>query len=90
MRMQFGLTKPKNNPANMTYEEAATVPVIANTALHFIRDMGNVQAGQRVLINYRRCAYCIDCLACMEVAQAGKRRSHTIDTAKGRKRCQKT
>jgi NADPH:quinone reductase-like Zn-dependent oxidoreductase len=38
-------------PANMTYEEAATVPVIANTALHFIRDMGNVQAGQRVLIN---------------------------------------
>jgi NADPH:quinone reductase-like Zn-dependent oxidoreductase len=38
-------------PANMTYEEAATIPVIANTALHFIRDMGNVQAGQKVLIN---------------------------------------
>jgi NADPH:quinone reductase-like Zn-dependent oxidoreductase len=38
-------------PANMTYEEAATVPVIANTALHFIRDLGNVQAGQKVLIN---------------------------------------
>jgi NADPH:quinone reductase-like Zn-dependent oxidoreductase len=103
MRMEFGLTKPKNNilgfdlageveavgkgvtrfkigdqvfgttepaygahaeyvclpedgvlttrPANMTYEEAATIPVIANTALHFIRDMGNVQAGQKVLIN---------------------------------------
>jgi 2-desacetyl-2-hydroxyethyl bacteriochlorophyllide A dehydrogenase len=38
-------------PANMTYEEAATIPVIANTALHFIRDMGNIQAGQKVLIN---------------------------------------
>jgi NADPH:quinone reductase-like Zn-dependent oxidoreductase len=37
-------------PANMSYEEAATVPVIGNTALHFVRDMGNVQAGQRVLI----------------------------------------
>jgi len=38
-------------PANMTYEEAATIPVIANTALHFIRDLGNVQAGHKVLIN---------------------------------------
>jgi len=38
-------------PANVTHEEAATFPVIANTALHFIRDLGNVQAGQRVLIN---------------------------------------
>lgn len=40
-----------NKPANLTYEEAATIPVIANTALHFIRDLGKVQAGQRVLIN---------------------------------------
>ena len=40
-----------NKPTNMTYEEAATIPVIANTALHFIRDLGNVQAGQKVLIN---------------------------------------
>ena len=40
-----------HKPINMTYEEAATIPVIANTALHFIRDLGNVQAGQRVLIN---------------------------------------
>jgi 2-desacetyl-2-hydroxyethyl bacteriochlorophyllide A dehydrogenase len=38
-------------PANMTWEEAATIPVIANTALHFIRDMGNVHAGHKVLIN---------------------------------------
>ncbi len=40
-----------NKPAVMSYEEAATIPVIANTALHFIRDLGNVQAGQHVLIN---------------------------------------
>jgi NADPH:quinone reductase-like Zn-dependent oxidoreductase len=40
-----------NKPTNMTYEEAATIPVIANTALHFIRDLGNVQAGGKVLIN---------------------------------------
>ena len=38
-------------PANMTYEEATTIPGAANTALHFIRDLGNVQAGQEVLIN---------------------------------------
>lgn len=40
-----------HKPAPMTFEEAATVPVIGNTALHFIRDLGRVQAGQRVLIN---------------------------------------
>ena len=38
-------------PANMPFEQAATIPVIANTALYFIRDLGNVQAGQEVLIN---------------------------------------
>ena len=37
-------------PANMKFEEAATFPVMANTALYFIRDLGKVQAGQRVLI----------------------------------------
>jgi len=37
-------------PANMTFEEAATIPVMANTALYFIRDVEKVQAGQRVLI----------------------------------------
>jgi len=37
--------------ANMAYEKAAAFPVIANTALHFIRDLGNVQAGDKVLIN---------------------------------------
>ncbi len=37
-------------PATMTYEEAATVSLAGNTALYFIRDLGNIQAGQKILI----------------------------------------
>lgn len=38
-------------PANLSFEEAAAVPVAAITALQALRDKGQVQPGQKVLIN---------------------------------------
>jgi len=37
-------------PTNLSYKEAASIPNGALTALPFLRDKGNVQSGQRVLI----------------------------------------
>jgi NADPH:quinone reductase-like Zn-dependent oxidoreductase len=38
-------------PANVTFEEAAAVPIAALTALQGLRDQGRLQPGQRVLVN---------------------------------------
>jgi NADPH:quinone reductase-like Zn-dependent oxidoreductase len=38
-------------PANVTFEQAASVPVTAYTALQGLRDKGRIQAGQKVLVN---------------------------------------
>jgi NADPH:quinone reductase-like Zn-dependent oxidoreductase len=38
-------------PPNISFEEAAAVPVAAITALQGLRDKGQLQAGQKVLIN---------------------------------------
>jgi NADPH:quinone reductase-like Zn-dependent oxidoreductase len=38
-------------PSNLTFEQAAAVPVAGLTALQALRDYGKVQPGQRVLVN---------------------------------------
>ncbi len=43
------LVEPK--PANLTFEQAAALPLAANTALMGLRDVARVRPGHRVLIN---------------------------------------
>ena len=38
-------------PANLTFEQAASVPIAAITALQGLRDKGRIKPGQKVLIN---------------------------------------
>jgi NADPH:quinone reductase-like Zn-dependent oxidoreductase len=50
---EYAATRPDRiapKPTGLTFEEAATVPVSALTALQAVRDKGNVQEGQQVLI----------------------------------------
>jgi NADPH:quinone reductase-like Zn-dependent oxidoreductase len=43
------MVEPK--PANLTFEQAAAIPLAGNTALMGLRDLARVQPGQQVLIN---------------------------------------
>jgi NADPH:quinone reductase-like Zn-dependent oxidoreductase len=43
-------TRIAPKPSNLTFEQAAAVPVSACTALQALRDKGGIRAGQRVLI----------------------------------------
>jgi NADPH:quinone reductase-like Zn-dependent oxidoreductase len=38
-------------PAAISWEQAACIPLAGNTALYFIRDQGEVQAGQSILVH---------------------------------------
>lgn len=40
-----------HKPANLSFEEAAAVPVSATTALNGVRDKGEIRPGKKVLIN---------------------------------------
>ena len=46
-----GASKFARKPANISFEQAAAIPVAAFTALQGLRDKGQIQAGQKVLID---------------------------------------
>jgi NADPH:quinone reductase-like Zn-dependent oxidoreductase len=50
---EYAVARPDRlapKPANLSFEEAATIPVSGSTALQAIRDHGRVRAGDKVLI----------------------------------------
>lgn len=51
---EYAVARPAKlarKPANVSFEDAAALPVAAITALQALRDKGHVQPGQKVLIN---------------------------------------
>jgi len=46
-----GASKFAHKPANLSFEQAAAIPVAAFTALQGLRDKGQIRAGQKVLID---------------------------------------
>jgi NADPH:quinone reductase-like Zn-dependent oxidoreductase len=51
---EYARTKPDKvvrKPASLTFEQAAAIPIAATTALRGIREVGEVQAGHRVIVN---------------------------------------
>jgi NADPH:quinone reductase-like Zn-dependent oxidoreductase len=42
--------KLAHKPASLTFEQAAVVPISAGTALQALRDVGHIEAGQKVLV----------------------------------------
>ena len=49
VRAEAGKVVPKS--ASLTFEQAAAIPIAATTALRGIREVGQVRAGNRVLVN---------------------------------------
>jgi NADPH:quinone reductase-like Zn-dependent oxidoreductase len=50
---QYSVTRAEKlarKPAGLTFEQAAALPISATTALRAVRDKGNVQPGQQVLV----------------------------------------
>lgn len=47
----IGKSRLSLKPKNLSFEQAASIPVAALTALQALRDKGKLQAGQKVLIN---------------------------------------
>ena len=50
---ELAIARPKDlvpKPANLTFEQAAAIPISGTTALRAVRDVGNVQPGQNVLV----------------------------------------